>query len=186
MDEFTFDSADHLIEEIAVLVDQVLTSDQLGALRDRLSQLNKAIGDRYSVSFSVTLEISDRDRAAALPVLNTGLSLSEDGVAFQTWGDALPQRYVVEGQVQVVPNDRCPKCWEVWAAKFEKLGCPSCDATLGGNCKILLDSGICPNCELGTVAVDEPKCAQCGFEAAPELVVWECGQPTVPSPGWEP
>jgi hypothetical protein len=186
MDEFTFDSTDHLIEEIAVLVDQTLTSDQLGALRDRLSQLDKAIGNRYSVKFSVKLEIVDEERDATLPVLNTGLSISEDGVAFQTWGDALPQRYVVDGQVQVVPNDRCPKCWEVWDSKCVHLGCPNCDATLGGNCKILLDSGICPKCELGTVTVDEPKCAQCGFEAAPEIVVWACSNSTIPSPEWEP
>lgn len=173
MDKLTFDAAEPLIEDTAVIVDQTLTSNQLGALRDRLSQLNEVIGDRYSVSLNVTLEIFDRDRMGALPVLNTGLSVSEGGVAFQTWGDALPQRYIVDGEVQVVPNDRCPKCWGEWAAKYEKLGCPHCDATLGGNCKILLDSGICPNCELGTVAIDQPKCAQCGFEAAPELVVWE-------------
>jgi hypothetical protein len=171
MDQSTFDAADPLLEETAVLVDQALTSDQLATLRHSLVQLSKAIGERYSVSLNVIVEVFDRERVAALPVLTTGLSTSDGGEPFQTWG-ASPQRYIVDGQIQVVPHDRCPKCWEAWAFKYQNLGCPHCDATLGGNCKILLDSDECPNCELGSVSLSNQTCDKCGFHADPSIVVW--------------
>ena len=172
MDQSTFETADPLIEEIAEIVDQTLVSDQLSTLRHTLVQLSSALGERYSVSLNVIVEVFDRERVAVLPILNTGLSTSEGGEPFQTWGDASPQRYIVDGQIQVVPHDRCPKCWEAWAFKIENRGCPHCDATLGGNCKILLDSDNCPHCELGTVSMAEPTCDRCGFKADPTIVAW--------------
>jgi hypothetical protein len=172
MDQSTFDAVDPLLEDIADIVDATLTSDQLSALRNILAQLSKTIGERYSVSLNVIVEIFDRERVAALPLLNMGLSASEGEEPFQTWGDSSLQRYIVDGQIQVVPHDRCPKCWEPWAFKFENRGCPHCDATLGGNCKILLDSDICPNCEQGKVSIAEPICDKCSFKADPTIVVW--------------
>jgi len=172
MDQSTFEAADRLTDELADIVDQVLTSDQLSALRHRLAELSKAIGERYSVSLKVVVEVFDREREAALPMLNTGLSSFEGGEAFRTWGDSSPQRYIVDGHIQVVPHDRCPKCWEEWDFKYENHDCPHCDATLGNNCKILLDSDQCPNCDLGKVSMAEPTCDKCGFHPDPNFIVW--------------
>jgi hypothetical protein len=172
MDQSTFEAADPLVDEISELVDLALNSDQLAALRQAIAKLSEAIGSRYSVGLNVCIEIFDFEQERTLPLLNTGLSSSSGNEPYRTWGDSSPQRYVIDGQIQVVPHDRCPKCWNVWDFKLNNRGCSHCDATMGDNCKILLDSDICPHCEKGNVSIAQPKCDQCGFEVDPSLVVW--------------
>jgi hypothetical protein len=46
-----------------------------------------------------------------LPLLQTGLSTTDGAEPWQMWGDSTPQRYVVFGDIVVVPNDHCPQCW---------------------------------------------------------------------------
>ena len=29
----------------------------------------------------------------------------------EVWGDSTPQRYIVEGEMAIVPHDYCPTCW---------------------------------------------------------------------------
>jgi hypothetical protein len=172
MDQSAYEAADPVIDEIADLVDQTLTSDQLIELRRTVAKLSKVLGNRYSASLSVVVEVFDREQERCLPLLNTGLASSEGGDPYQTWGDSSSQRYIIDGQIQVVPHDRCPKCWESWDFKLNNRSCSHCDATLGGNCKILLDTDICPHCEKGHVSMTQPKCDQCGFEIEPSVVVW--------------
>jgi hypothetical protein len=172
MNQSAFEAADPVLDEIADLVNQTLTSDQLIELRRTLAKLSKVLGDRYSASLNVVVEVFDREGERCLPLLTTGLASSEGGEPYHTWGDSSSQRYVIDGQIEVVPHDRCPKCWEAWDFKLQNRCCPHCDATLGGNCKILLDSDLCPHCEKGKVSLAQPKCNQCGFEADPADIVW--------------
>lgn len=172
MDQSAFEAAEPILDELAEIVDHTLTSDQQLELRRALAKLSNALGDRYSLSLSVVVEVFDREHGRTLSLLNTGFATSEGGEPYQTWADCSLQRYIIDGEIQVVPHDRCPKCWDTWAFKFENRGCPHCDATLGGNCKILLDSDVCPHCEKGKVSMAEPTCEQCGFEADPSIVVW--------------
>ena len=172
MEQSTFETADPLVDEIAELVDQALISDGFADLRQSLAKLSKALGARYSVGITALLEVFDHQQERNLPLLNTGLSTTDGGEPFRTWGDSSPQRYIVDGQIQVVPHDRCPKCWNDWDFKTNNRSCPHCDTTLGGNCKILLDTDTCPHCENGKMSMSHPKCEQCGFEVDPSLVVW--------------
>jgi hypothetical protein len=50
--------------------------------------------------------------------------------------------------------------------------CSHCDATLGDNCKLLLDTDVCPHCENGKLSMVDPKCDKCDFEIDPSLVTW--------------
>ena len=172
MDPSTLVAAEPLLDEISEYVDQALASEQLAALRRSLAKLSEAVGNRYSVSLNVVVEVFEREQERTLPLLSTGLASSEGGEPYQTWADASIQRYLLDGQIQVVPHDRCPKCWNEWSFKLTNQHCSYCDATLGGNCKILLDSDVCPHCESGKVSMTQPKCDQCGFEVDPSLVAW--------------
>lgn len=172
MDPSTFEAADSLVDEIAEIVDSVLLSDQLTKLRQVLEELGKTLGPRYSASLNVIVDVFDRKRETALPLLNTGLSTSDDRPLFRTWGDSSPQRYVVNGDIQVVPNDRCPKCWELWGFKFDHRTCGHCGTTLGRDCKVLLDSDVCPQCENGSVSMTKPVCDKCGYKVDLNLVTW--------------
>jgi hypothetical protein len=172
VDPNTFEVADPLVDEVADLVDVALLSEQLAGLRKALDELGKAIGPRYSASLNVTIDIFDRERGKAMPLLNTGLSATDDGPPFRTWGDSSPQRYLVNGEIQVVPHDHCPKCWEQWDFKFENLTCPHCGTTLGQDCKVLLDSDVCPHCDEGSVSMTKPVCDKCGYKLDMNLVAW--------------
>ncbi|HVX64857.1 MAG TPA: hypothetical protein VHC19_29835, partial [Pirellulales bacterium] len=72
MDRETFEKAYGLIDDISESVDSLLPSEQLADLRKTLEQLGKALGSRYTVEFSIKVDVFDREREAALPMLSTG------------------------------------------------------------------------------------------------------------------
>lgn len=172
MDPATFDAVDPLVDQIAEIVDSALLSDQLAKLRQVLEELGKAVGPRYSANLSVIVDIFDREREKAMPLLNTGLCTTEDGPPYRAWGDSTPQRYLVNGEIHVVPHDHCPKCWGIWDFKFENHTCQHCGTTLGQGCKVLLDSDVCPSCEKGSVSMTKPICDNCGYMVDLRLVAW--------------
>jgi hypothetical protein len=114
----------------------------------------------------------DQEKERSLPLLQTGLSGFGDEEPHIATGDSSPQKYVADGEIQVVPHDRCPRCWEIWDFKFDNRSCRECGATLGENVKVLLDTDVCPNCEEGKVSMATPVCHQCGHEVDLNLVVW--------------
>jgi hypothetical protein len=172
MDQNQFEAADRHVDDIAELLDRALRSAELGKLREALAALGEGLGEGFSVTLSCVVEVFDRGRERTLPLLNTGLSTSGGAGPHRVWGDSTPQRYVVGGQIRVVPHDRCPECWGAWDFKWRHRQCPHCDAELGKNCKVLLDSDVCPHCEEGRVTAGEPRCDRCGFVVEPALVVW--------------
>ena len=172
MDPTLFDAADRHLDEIAEALDQALLSSELEKVRDSLAALGQKLGGRYSVSLTCLVEVYDQQKERTLPFLTAGLSTSNGSEPFSVTGDCTPQRYVVDGQIQVVPHDRCPKCWGQWDFKWEHRRCPTCDAELGQTCKVLLDSDECPHCEKGKVTASKPRCAKCGFAVDPSLVAW--------------
>ncbi len=111
MDRSTFESADPILDEIAVTLDELLDSDQFSAIRLALARLSEAVGARYSVNLNVCVDVFDAERSHALPLLTTGLSTSKGKPPYKTYGDSTPQKYVVNGEIQVVPHDHCPNCY---------------------------------------------------------------------------
>lgn len=172
MDQELWQRSDEPVDRLAEALDQLLDSPELSHIRGMLSDLNQSLGGRYGVNLTCLIDVFDRERQVALPLVNTGLSTTEDGEVYRTWNDSTPQRYVVDGEIKVVPHDRCPKCWGAWDFKWEHRSCPHCGASLGKDCKILLDSDVCPHCEKGKVSIDKPHCDRCGFEIDTTLVSW--------------
>lgn len=172
MDQSTFESANPILDEIAAKLDEVLDSDQFAFVRLLLARLSETIGPRYSVNLNVSVDVFDTERLHALPLLTTGFSTSEGKSPFRTYGDSTPQRYVVDGEIQVVPHDHCPKCYGLWDFKLKNPSCSECGATMGREVKLLLDNDICPFCEEGTVSPTVPECAKCGQRIDPGVVVW--------------
>ena len=172
MDKKTFEAADVVVDRIADAISNLLKSTETEKLRTLFLELSKAVGQRYSISLSVQVDVFDRKQERSLPLLQTGMSGFDSDKPYQTWGDSSPQRYIADGEMLVVPHDRCPKCWEIWGFKFDHYSCPHCGATLGQDVKVLLDTDVCPHCEKGTVSMSQPTCSQCGFYVDPSLVVW--------------
>ena len=172
MDRSTFESADLVIDEIAAKLDELLDSDQFAAVRVLLARLSETVGPRNSVNLTVCVDVFDTERRNAIPLLTTGLSTSEGKSPYQTYGDSAPQKYVVDGEIQVVPHDHCPKCYGLWDFKLKNPSCSECGATMGREVKLLLDNDVCPFCEEGTVSPTATVCEKCGQRIDPGIVVW--------------
>jgi hypothetical protein len=87
-------------------------------LRSVLTALGDALGRGYHVEFDVAVRVFDEEQERTLPLLSTGLSTTEGKEPYRTWNDCTSQRYVADGDILVVPHDRCPRCWETWDFKF--------------------------------------------------------------------
>jgi hypothetical protein len=172
MDRSSFESADPIVDRLAEMIGQVLDSPQFESVRQALAQLSEAVGEEYSVNLNLGIEVFDPQRPHALPLLMTGFSASAGKDPYRTWGDSTPQKYVVDGEIQIVPHDRCPRCYGTWDFKFMHRSCRWCAATLGREVKVLLDTDVCPHCEEGKVSMSSPVCDKCGFRVEPSDVVW--------------
>ena len=172
MDQSSFNSAEPILDEIAAIVDRLLDSDQLADLRLALARLSEVVGHRHSVNLTVGVDVFDADRCNALPLLTTGLSTSGGKPLHKIYGDSTPQKYIVDGEIQVVPHDRCPRCYGVWDFKFLHPSCAGCGVSLGREVKLLLDTDLCPFCEEGKVSMTILTCDKCGQQINPDWVTW--------------
>ena len=172
MDPSAFETADKYTNDIAEVVDGILGSPESKNLRSLLTELSKALGNRYSITLDVRIEVYDNQKERNLPLLSMGLSVQDGTEPYPVSGDSSIHRYVVEGEIQVVPHDRCPKCWDEWDFKFKFPTCKHCGASMGKEVKQLIDSDECPFCGEGTVTVAKPVCNKCGFKVDPSTVVW--------------
>ena len=172
MDRSTFESADPILDEMGAILDELLDSDQFSAVRSLLARLSEIVGARYSVNFNVSVDVFDAERSHSLPLLTTGLSTSNGKPPYKTCGDSTPQKYVVNGEIQIVPHDHCPKCYGVWDFKLDHPSCSGCGATMRQEVKLLLDTDVCPFCEEGKVSMSAPTCDKCGHRIDPSVVVW--------------
>ena len=172
MDPSAFDASQSHLDDLAESIVSALELPELETLRAQLSALKTTLGQRYGVSLNLIIEVFDNEKEKGLPLLRTELATSNDGELYRTWSDSTPQRYITGGEIQVVPHDYCPRCWEDWDFKFRNPQCRSCGAVLGQDVKVLLDSDVCPSCERGRVTMSEPVCNRCGFEVDPDWVTW--------------
>jgi len=169
MDSEQFSAIQPLLDKIAEIIDEQLASKEL---RDLVGELGSVVDKRQIASLTIGVEVFDENRECSLPLLSTGLSAFPGKEPSRTWGDSSPQRYVVEEGIQVVPHDRCPRCWQVWDFKLQNPTCPHCGTTMGETCKLLLDSDECPWCNEGTVTAARPRCDKCGYVVDRKQVVW--------------
>jgi hypothetical protein len=172
MDPTTFKTADDFADQVAEALDEVFESPASAKLRAILAEMANALDSRLQVNLTCILDVFDEQKASPLPLHSTGLAASHGQEPYRTWNDSTPQRCLVEGEIQVVPNDRCPRCWGTWDFKLQHRTCQHCHAVLGRDCKLLLDSDVCPFCEKGKVTMANPKCDRCGIEIDPSIAAW--------------
>lgn len=172
MDKTTFEAIEPIVDEIAEVANELLKSVAAEKLQSLLTKLNATLGSRYLVGLHLNVDVSDTEKERCLPVLQTGLAGFDRDKPFLACGESTPQRYIVTGELLVVPHDRCPSCWEEWDFKGLHSTCPYCGVSLGKEVKILLDTDVCPNCEEGRVSMSDPLCKICGYEGDLSQVTW--------------
>src|SRR3712207_1597542 len=101
MDAEGFKALEPFLDRIAELAGRQLDAPEVHRL---LAEAAARLGERYTVSLNVSVKVYDQEQERALPLLNTGLSACEGQQPYRTWGDSSPQRYVLDGEIQVVPH----------------------------------------------------------------------------------
>jgi hypothetical protein len=170
MDQPTSASIEPIVRRLADAIDPVLDGTTMAEATRLIEALCQTLGKSYSVSLRVTIEVFDGTRT--LPVLQTGLTSANGRSAFRTCDDFSLERYLVCGEIQVVPQDRCPGCWAIWDLKTESRSCESCGLRMGVDCRILIDSDVCPSCGQGQVTMAAPFCDRCGYRVDLDMVSW--------------
>lgn len=166
-----FKLTEPILDSIADEVDDFFEGKEGNTLRDLLVKLSTQLEGEFGVEMQLVVNIIDWKREASLPLLQTGLSVDADKT-YRTHGDSSLHRYIASGEIVVIPNDYCPKCWGQWGFKLEHPVCPSCSAKLGEEVLLLLDSDLCPHCEKGKLSAQNPACDRCGFEVNPNVIHW--------------
>lgn len=172
MEKNEFEQIDPLVDNISEQVCELIDGTSLAELKTKLSEISRILGEPYSVTLDINLQVFDSDRGNSLPLLQTGLSTNNGSPAYQCWGDSSPHRYVVNGQLYIVPHDHCPSCWGRWGFKDRDPICPECGINMGEQVMWLLDNDLCPNCEDGTVTSTNPTCTKCGYLVNPAYIIW--------------
>lgn len=172
MDKDTFETIDPILGNIAERATELLESAATEKLRSLLTELTNILGKQYLVSLHLNVTVFDTEMQRCLPVLQTGFTGFDLDKPYQAIGGSTPQHYIVDGELLVVPHDRCPHCWGKWDFKLQHSSCPHCGVSLGKEVKILLDTDVCPNCEEGTVSVSHPQCTKCGSVVELSQVAW--------------
>ena len=172
MEKNEFEQIDPLIDDISEQVSELIEGETLDQLKAKLAEISRILGEPYSLTLDISLQVFDEEREKSLPLLQTGLSTNNGSPARQCWGDSSPHRYVVHGQLSIVPHDHCPDCWGRWDAKDCHPTCPECGVSMGDQVMWLLDNDLCPHCEKGTVTASDPTCTKCGYSVNPAYIVW--------------
>jgi len=171
MQDDQFKLLDPIGDDIHDKFQQLLEKGEFDGILQRLREAAEELPDSYSVSFDVQLNVYDADRDRSMQLLDTGMN-TDKADQYRVSADTEPQKYLVHGQMCIVPEDYCPKCWGQWAFKLKNIQCPECGIRLGREIRLLIDDDVCPWCKEGSVSVDSPKCDNCDYEVDERMVAW--------------
>lgn len=171
MDKNLFEKIDPLVDGISDHITELIEGEALRELKQKLADLSCELGE-YSVTLEMNVQVCDPENGQSLPLLQTGMASSDGAMPYQMWGDSTPHRYIVHGEMVIVPHDYCPQCWGRWEFKSKFPTCESCGSEMGKDIKLLLDTDCCPNCEKGTLTASQPQCPECGFSVNPDHIAW--------------
>ena len=172
MRDAEFRSLDSVAESINDKFEELHDAGAFAEILKQIQEASQTLPGTHSVTFDVRMEVYDKHRQKSLSLLTTGFAASKGQDPYRHYGDSTPQKYLVEGEMCMVPDNYCPHCWGDWDFKFKHGTCPECAYELGRKVKYLLDNDVCPYCQEGKVTVEKPRCDQCGFEVDGKKVVW--------------
>ncbi|MHC4497411.1 MAG: hypothetical protein ACYSYM_16480 [Planctomycetota bacterium] len=102
---------------------------EAGAFKHILHELKKAVAqppNTYSVSFDIRVNVFDTDREKGLSLLTMGFNANKGQEPYRHYGDTSPQKYLVDGEMCIVPENsyrgRPTKKVRKLRALEEKLG----------------------------------------------------------------
>lgn len=172
MEKQTFLDANKQMHNVTDILEELMEGDAFASIRNALEQLSSRMESRFQVSLSTHAIVADKQDCKSLTLLRMELATSDGDPAAVRWDYAEPQGYIADGEMVLVPSDKCPRCWDNWDIKFFGRPCPTCKARMGVHVKALLDTNVCPICQEAIVMPNDICCNKCEFEIDPNFVTW--------------
>jgi ribosomal protein L32 len=171
MKQSEFRQLEPIVDDIQDIIDEMINTGHFTEIQKLLTEAIAELPDSYSLSLNIDFSVFDNEREKEIKLLQTGLTTSE-GEPYQHSADTTPLKYMVDGEMCIVPEEFCPNCWGEWQFKFKHTTCQECGYELGKQVKYLLDDDTCPYCLEGEVTINNPVCEHCGEKVDPQKVVW--------------
>ena len=172
MDREKFETIDPMLDQLADVLDDETNEKPWLAIKQRLAEISALLGEEYSVTLEVKLQVHEFKREQSLPLVRMGFTTSNGAEPCLHCDDSSPQRYVVNGSLVIVPHDNCPACWGVWDFKELHPACSHCCVRMGQQVKLVLDNDNCPHCEQEITSMSNPTCSRCGHTVNPAFIYW--------------
>ncbi len=172
MHEKEFNKLNELVEMVNDKIHKLYEDGEFLEITKKIKKVNLAIENVCNITVDFQVNAFDSKKEKSLRVLTVAICSAGEENPYLAYGDASPEKYLVDGNIRKVPHDVCPDCWGDWDFKFKNHQCPECGIEMGKEVKVLLDTATCPNCEKGNVYLNKPKCDKCGFEIDMSMVHW--------------
>ena len=160
-----------IAEVINLKFEDFINTGEFTEINEMLREAVDELPESYSLNLNIELAVYDKDKQKDVKLLQMGLTTG-GGEPYQHLADTASQKYLVDGEMCIVPEEFCPNCWGDWMFKFKHNQCQNCGYELGKQVKYLLDDDVCPMCQTGTVTINNPICTDCRYQVEPEKVVW--------------
>ena len=174
-----FDQIDRFAVHLEDLLEKAIRDGSFGWLQKEMEKAVRGLPPEVSLRVKMKVELVHEDRENALRLSSMGFSAAGTGSdpsvqphADPLFDGATMQTYEVLGNLHRAPHDVCPNCWAPWSDKMSRLRCPHCFVEMGKEVRVVVEKGLCPNCEQGKVSPDDPVCPGCNRRIDPSCVVW--------------
>ena len=138
-----------------------------------IDSLQKLLKQNQNLGFQINLSLSiiDEKKEWFMELDQNAICINDDN-QYMASGVESPHTYLCQGKIEKIRHNLCPSCWHDWDFKIKNPQCPNCDIKLGDDVKILIDSGVCPNCEEGKISFNNRKCDNCGNVIDEKYINW--------------
>lgn len=170
MNPNTARNIDALADKAHDFFEKVKASDAFKALVTEMKDLGQDSNE--FVSLGLELKLFNNDKEGLLEIYSSGMQSNGEGDPSPYQGGEAFEKFLLHGDIQVVPNGKCPQCYQAWDFKSSSNSCSNCAIELGQKLKYMIDSDQCPNCEDGKVTRNQPSCTKCDYVADPKVVTW--------------
>ena len=173
-----FDRIDRFAVHLEEILEKAIRNGEFDWLCRAMEKAMQGQDPSVSLNVKMKVELVHKDRENAMRLSSMGFTASGTGEEARTapaeiqFDGATIQTYQVLGNLHRAPHNVCPNCWSPWEDKMEVLRCAHCRAEMGVDVFAVVENGLCPNCEQGTVSTEKPLCEKCGRKIDPSCVVW--------------
>lgn len=169
MKQETSKKIDNVIQKVFEYFENIKQDPEFIGICEEMK--NTGIAEHEHLSLALVVNLFDEKKGGTLDLYASGMQTN--GGQYQKFegGDTF-EKFILNGEIEVVTNGKCPNCYNDWDFKLNSITCPTCSVSIGKEVKYLIDNDVCPSCDQGEVTRQNPKCDKCGYMVDQNTASW--------------